>query len=300
MNITAPSHITMLDEDFLRMRDLIHGHCGIMLPESLKFVAERRLRPRLDFANLSSFSAYYRSIKYAHNPTAELEEIVDLITTNETYFFREPRQLECFIQEIVPDLMRQRDVHLPLRIWSAGCASGEEPFTLAMLFKEMGAAMPAALDIFGSDISRKVLRQARQGIYREHSFRETSTARRQRFFVPKGREWALRDDIRKMVTFGQVNLVDEAALNFLSNVDVIFCRNVLIYFSKESRARLLDSFFRKLRPGGYLLLGHSETLLSTDTAFEVAALNRDIVYRKPSDGAAPAATHAPRLPTDRR
>lgn len=275
------SHLTMHAEDFLRLRDLIHQYCGILLTDNLQFIVERRLRTRLEAMGVATFSEYYRAVKYAKDPSRELVEIVDLITTNETYFFREEQQLECFVHELIPDLLRERDIRMPLRIWSAGCSSGEEPFSVAMLLAEMAALPAVGVDIFGSDISRKVLRQARLGQYRELALRQTNAQRRQRFFTPEQNHWLLHDEIRRMVSFGQINLFDDSALSLMANVDVVLCRNVMIYFSKESRAKLLDSFYRKMRPGGYLLLGHSESLLNTSSPFEVVSLNRDIVYRKP-------------------
>lgn len=273
--------IVLSDEEFLLIRDLIFDYCGIMLPESVKFLVERRLRPRLDAFNAKNFLEYYRAVKYGREKTQELDEIVELITTNETYFFREQHQLRAFSQEIIPSLMANREPHMPIRIWSAGCSSGEEPYTIAMLLADLPAPPHVSFEIFGSDISRKVLRIARGGAYREASFRETPPEYIERYFDQDGRTRILRDSIRSRVTFGHLNLMDEAALGLVANVDVVFCRNVMIYFSKSSRTRLLNSFFRKMRPGGYLLLGHSESLVNASTNFEIVALKSDIVYRKP-------------------
>jgi chemotaxis protein methyltransferase CheR len=271
----------MSNEEFLLIRDLIFEHCGIFMPENVKFLLERRLRPRLDASNTTNYRDYYRAVKYARDRTRELEEIVELITTNETYFFREQHQLLAFTQELVPAVIAKRHPSDPVRIWSAGCSSGEEPYTLAMLLAEMALPTKVSYEIFGSDISRKVLRMARAGTYRESAFRETDPRMVDRYFVRSGREFQLRDEIRNKVTFGLMNLMDDAALALVANVDIIFCRNVMIYFSKASRTKLLAAFYRKLRAGGYLLLGHSESLVNASTDFEIVALKNDIVYRKP-------------------
>lgn len=275
----------MTDEEFLLIRDLIFDYCGIMLPENVKFLVERRLRPRLDAFGASSFREYYRAVKYGRDKTHELDEIVELITTNETYFFREQHQLQAFTREIVPALIAGREPGNPIRIWSAGCSSGEEGYTIAMLLEELALPSTVTFEIFGSDISRKVLRLARSGVYRESSFRDTAPNFIEKYFDRDNRDYILREHIRSRVTFGHLNLMDEAALALVANVDVIFCRNVMIYFAKSSRTKLLNSFYRKMRAGGYLLLGHSESLVNASTNFEIVALKNDIVYRKPISGA---------------
>jgi chemotaxis protein methyltransferase CheR len=277
--------VNMTDEEFRLLRDLICEYCGIHFPDSMEFLMERRLGPRLPVHGLSSFRDYYRLVKYGREREAELDEIVERITTNETYFFRERYQLDAFTGEVLPRILERRDPKRRVRIWSAGCSTGEEPYTIAMLLADEPRARGFEFDLFGNDISRKVLRTARAGIYTRASFRETSPALVERFFTPQGRAFGLRDSIRNAVTFGHLNLMDETALALINNVDVIFCRNVIIYFDPPSRARLLATFHRKLQPGGYLLLGHAESLINETTDFEIVALERDIVYRKP--GAVP-------------
>ncbi len=278
--------VTMTQEEFLLIRDLIYDYCGIALPDSVKYLVERRLQPRLAAHGLTSDREYSRLIKSGRDQQNEFDEIVERITTNETYFFRESYQLKAFTDEILPIVLDHRDRHDRVRIWSAGCASGEEPYTLAMLVRETPAARGYLFDIFGNDISKKVLRLARAGVYRETSFRQTEPALRDRYFRRAADGWRLVDDIRNAVTFGHVNLMDETSMALIANVDVIFCRNVLIYFAPESRARLVEAFYKKLRPGGFLLLGHSESLINASTRFELVPLKNDIVYRRP--GEAPA------------
>lgn len=279
--MSACRSIAMSDEEFLLIRDLITDYCGIHFDEGFKYLVERRLQPRLSVYGFRSFRDYYRMLKYNH-PSREFDEIVERITTNETYFFREAYQLKAFTDEILPELMEERELGSRVRIWSAGCSTGEEPYTIAMLLAESPVAKGFDFDIFGNDISRKVLKQARAGVFRESSFRQSEPHVRDRYFRPAGRgSFQLRDQIRRQVTFGHLNLMDESAMGLVNHVDVIFCRNVIIYFSKESRARLISTFHRKLRPGGYLLLGHSESLINLSTDFELVPLKNDVVYRKP-------------------
>ncbi len=230
---------------------------------------------------LERFRGYYRYLKYSPEQQKEFDELVERVTTNETYFFRESYQLEVFIKDIIPELNSRKAPGERVRIWSAGCSTGEEPYTLGMLLDEAGYIRRNEYEIFGNDISRKVLQTARSGVYRESSFRTTEERYLRRYFSQDGRLFVLDDRIRNIVTFGNLNLMDDKALAVVGRVDVIFCRNVMIYFTPEARRRLLKVFYSRLRPGGFLLLGHSESLINESTDFELVTLRRDMVYRKP-------------------
>jgi chemotaxis protein methyltransferase CheR len=273
----------MTDEEFRLMRDLIAEYCGIYFGETFQYLIERRLQPRLPVYGFTTFREYYRMLKYSSDAAKEFDEIVERVTTNETYFFREQYQLKAFTHEILPQLVRSRDMGSQIRIWSAGCSTGEEPYTISMLLDEAHIAKGYQFEIFGNDISRKVLGTARAGVYRESSFRQTEQRLIHKYFLPEedGRSFRIRDDVKQRVTFGHLNLMDDTAMSLVSNIDVIFCRNVIIYFSPEARARLIETFHNKLRPGGFLLLGHSESLVNVSTSFELVPLENDIVYRKP-------------------
>ncbi len=287
MTLNVAPAVLMTDEEFILIRDLICATCGIFFPESMKFLVERRLQPRLGVHGLTSFRDYYRLVKYGREREQEFDEIVERVTTNETYFFRELYQLRAFTDEVLPRLRGGLTAHERLRIWSAGCSTGEEPYTLAMLLRDAPAAQGLTFDIFANDISRKVLRTARAGIYTRSSFRETPEAYQRRYFTADGRTFRLCDEIRALVTFGHLNLMDGDGLALLSNVDAIFCRNVMIYFDPASRRRLLQVFYRKLRPGGFLLLGHAESLINESTDFELVNLKNDMVYCKPRERRTP-------------
>lgn len=276
--------VSMTDEEFRLIRDLITDYCGILFADSFKYLIERRLRPRLPVFGFTSFRDYYRLLKYSPDAQREFDEIVERITTHETYFFRESYQLKAFTDEIIPQLLKELTRRRGLRIWSAGCSSGEEPYTIAMLLNDLVANGGHRYEIFGNDISRKVIRKARRGVFRESAFRQTDPRMVERYFEACGEgNYEIKEEIRKKVTFGHLNLMNNSAMNLFGEVDVIFCRNVIIYFSAESRRHLIATFYRKLRPGGFLLLGHSESLINTSTDFELVVLDNDMVYRKPVD-----------------
>lgn len=272
----------MTVEEFRLLRDHVYSHCGILVHEDMKFVMERRLWPRLEALGLPDFGAYHRFLRYDAQRHAELEAAVESLTTHETYFFREPGQLRAFTEELLP-LLEKRNARLRrLRLWSAGCSSGEEAYTLAMLLKDSRRFDDWDVEVYGSDISRRVLATARRAEYGPSALRATAPDLLERFFVPiPGNRVRVRDDVRAWVSFGHHNLLDEAGSQLVARMDVVFCRNVMIYFDLAARRRVLRVIRDRLTPGGYLLLGHSENLLNLGVDFELVHLRNDLVYRKP-------------------
>jgi chemotaxis protein methyltransferase CheR len=270
-------------EVFRLLREAIYEYAGLFFDDDATFLVQRRLVPRLEALSLPDFSDYYRYLRAATPETrrAELDEIVERVTTNETYFFREGYQLSAFKDEILPQLWTERPRGKRLTIWSAGCSSGEEAYTIAILILESGLFGDWEVRVFGSDISKKVLTTARRGTYGRPSFRTTEPRIIRRYFRDVDGRHQVRDEVRQMVSFGQINLFDEPSTSIVGEVDVIFCRNVLIYFNHGSRRRVIDTLHRKLVRGGHLLLGHSESLINITTAFELVHLKNDMVYRKP-------------------
>ncbi|HEY8207439.1 MAG TPA: CheR family methyltransferase [Myxococcaceae bacterium] len=277
----------MSAEEFRLLRDLVYERSGISIRDDLKFVMERRLWPRLEALGLTDFAAYHRHLRLDPRGAGELDFAIEALATNETYFFREPHQLRAFSEEILPRLEEQNRATRRLRIWSAGCSTGEEPYTLAMLIKESGRFEGWDVQVLGTDISRKVLTSARRAEYGPSSMRAMPEGSLERYFLPAGARWQLREDVRSLVTFGHLNLVEFDLGQLVARQDAVFCRNVLIYFDLPARRRVLDLFYARLHEGGYLLLGHSESLINLTSAFELVHLKSDLVYRKPR-GPSPA------------
>lgn len=276
-----PGRPEMSAAEFRLLRDLIHEHAGLYFDEAKMYLLARRLAPRLEVTGTRTFADYARMLRFGSRGKAELEEVLDRVTTNETYFFREEYQLRAFRDEILPELRRHQPRGQRINVWSAGCSTGEEPYTISMLIQEAGGFSDWDVRIIGSDISRRALEAARKGRYRKRALRETDPARKRRFFRERDNLHEPREEIRAPVSFARINLLDEDAHDLLGAVDVLFCRNVLIYFDAPVRERVINSFYNRLAPGGYLLLGHSETLLNLSTAFELVQLQNDTVYRKP-------------------
>jgi chemotaxis protein methyltransferase CheR len=265
------------------VRDFIYEQTGNRFDDNALYLLRRRLEARLGALALPDFSAYQRLLRATTGEArrAELDEIADRITTNETYFFREAYQLDAFSSSILPELAVSRLRTRRLNIWSAGCSTGEEVYTIAILLLESGLFSGWDLRVFGSDLSRRVLKVARAGEYSQTSFRVTSTDRVKRWFEPCGARQRVRAEVRALCRFGQINLVDADMAAVLAEFDVAFCRNVLIYFDQTSRRRVVATIERKLAPGGYLLLGHSESMSGVSQAFELVHLPTDMVYRRP-------------------
>jgi chemotaxis protein methyltransferase CheR len=273
-------HMELPDDVFRLLRDAIYKRTGMWFADSSKYLLQKRLSPRARELNFDSFQKYFYFLQYDPRSENEFDQIYDLVTTNETYFFREPAQLAAFTEEIVPDILSRKPVR-KVRIWSAGCSSGEEPYSIAMLLQERGLYGSAVFEIFASDINQAVLAKARRGHYRENAFRATDPSLREKYFArdPDG-SWRISDEVRNRVSFGRLNLYDEPRVSLLGHVDIIFCRNVIIYFDDNSKKVVVSNFYKRLVEGGYLLLGHSESLISLSTEFKLRHLKNDMVYQK--------------------
>jgi chemotaxis protein methyltransferase CheR len=271
----------MTPEEFRLLRELVQDHCGLWFRDESAYLLERRLWPRLQLHGLTDFGQYHRLLRFAPGRRAELETAVELLTTNETYFCREPHQLRAFEEEVLPVLAAENAGSRRLRIWSAGCSTGEEPYTLAILLARSGLFEGWDVDVFGTDLSRRVLATARAGAYGPHSFRSPEADAVKPWLRADGRKWTVSPEIRRTVSFGHLNLLDGAALALVGRVDVVFCRNVMIYFDAATRKRVVASFHEKLREGGFLFVGHSESLLHVTADFELVHFRNDLVHRKP-------------------
>jgi chemotaxis protein methyltransferase CheR len=273
---------TLHEEEFRLLRDIVNRFCGIAFSDDSRYIVERRLRDRLEALGISDFAQYYHHLKYHPDRRAELERAVERLTTNETYFFREDYQLWAFRDEILRAIHARGKAsgERRLTIWSAGCSTGEEVYTLGMIVDRTGLFEGWDVRIFGNDISRAVLHEARRATYGASSFRAMPPEyNRYIADTPEGRQ--VDPKIRAMCHFGHLNLLERDRTAIVGRVDVVFCRNVLIYFDTDSRKQVIETFYERLTPGGYLLLGHSESLLNVSTAFELVHLKSDLVYRRP-------------------
>jgi chemotaxis protein methyltransferase CheR len=267
-------------DEFRLIRDLVRRSCGIKLGDDTRDMVQRRLFERVEALGLRDFSEYCQRLRDATEGASEIERAAELLATHETYFFRELSQLRAFESEILPELQRTAEARRSLTVWSAGCASGEEAYSIAILIARSGLFSDWNVRVIGSDLSRRVLQVARSAVYRGASFRAMPPEYDRHFAeTPAGRE--VEASVRSLCQFAQFNVLDASRVVMVGRVDVIFCRNVLIYFDDEARKQALATFYERLQPGGYLLLGHSESLLLSNSPFQLAQLRGEIMYQKP-------------------
>ncbi len=278
--MTANGHGPFPNDLYRVFADMIRARSGIDFTESNRFLLEARVLHRVEELRLDGPRAYLYRLRYGPGEEAEFDALLDRVTNPETYFFRETEQLAAFTEDLLPEWEAEGEPG-PLRIWSAGCASGEEPYTIAMLLEEKGFFDRHSVEIFGSDLSLASLARARAGLFRENAFRQTSAERRARFFDEEapGR-LRLREETRRRVAFGRVNLIEAARLAALPKFHVAFCRNVLIYLAEGAKRSVVASLHERLLPGGHLFLGRVESLVAFSTPFRLRHLPHDLAYRK--------------------
>ena len=273
--------IPLKPEEYRLLRDLFSARIGIQFGPESRFAMERRLRERLSVLKLTTFAEYYQYLRFHPLAAAEWEEAVELLTTNETYFFREDYQLRSFKNELLPLLATQARPRKRLSVWSAGCSTGEEVYSIAIVLLESALFAGWDVRVYGSDLSKRCVTAARRGVYGQAAFRAMPEELRRRYFTERTDGFHVADRIRAMCHFGQMNLLEDEKARVLGRADAVFCRNVLIYFDTYARRRVIDMFHERLYAGGVLLLGHSESLLNVSTAFELLHLKEDLVYKKP-------------------
>lgn len=255
--------------DFKEIRDQIYDYCGINLHEGKRALVRSRVMKRIRKLGLNDFSHYVHYLK-KDTSGREFLSLVDVLTTNKTSFFRENQHFDFIRSEVIPE-MRGRNV----KWWSAGCSTGEEPVSCSILLQEEQIYSPS-VKILATDISREVIQFAKRGIYSKNKMEHVPPSIKNRYFRKvRDDDYQIRNDLRKMITYGRLNLKKDWPLS--GPFHVIMCRNVMIYFNRRTQQELVSRFKRILEPGGYLFLGHSESMASADSGFENI---RPAVYRK--------------------
>ena len=274
---------TLSDREFQRFSAFIYDQVGIKMPPVKKTMLEARLQKRLKANSILTFEEYSDFVFSPEGRSSELIHLIDVVTTNKTDFFREPGHFDFMVKVAIPNILTNREDtrHEPLRVWSAGCSTGEEPYTLAMVLSEFAAGMPGfRVAITASDICTQVLKTAHTGIYPEERTDPIPLNMKKKYLL-RSREKSrslvrISPKIRSLVSFRRINFMDED-LGIAEKMDIIFCRNVVIYFDKLTQQKLMTKFYKQLKPGGYLFIGHSETLNGVDVDFRAVA---STVYRK--------------------
>ncbi len=270
-------------DEFLKFRDLFYRRTGMHFDESKRYFVDRRLLERIGATGSGDFRTYFTLLRY-ETTGAELQQLVNLMTVNETYFFREEYQFQSLVGHMLPEVAARKARHQrDLRIWSLPCSTGEEPYSLAIyLLEHWPAANHWDIELVGSDIDTRVLHAARRGVYGPRALQNVSDTLRARYFVASlGDHVQIRRELRESVEFTQVNLHDPGQMAEHGAFDVIFCRNLLIYLGERSRRQAAESLYDALVPGGFLCLGHSESMSRISSLFQVRKFPDAVVYQRP-------------------
>jgi chemotaxis protein methyltransferase CheR len=271
------------EKDFRRLSELIQSSSGIKMPNPKRIMLESRLRKRLKELGMKSFRTYCDYLFSPEGRKQELVSMLDVVTTNKTDFFREPRHFDYLAQAAVPELVRTcgAGIRRQLVVWSAGCSTGEEPYTIAMVLNEFMKKQPAFhFMVLATDISTKVLNKAMRGVYEQERIETVPGALKKKYFMksrdPKKHIVRIVPELRAAVRFRRLNFMD-GDFGMREPMDIIFCRNVIIYFDKPTQERLLNRLCKHLIPGGYIFMGHSETLSGLNVPLVSVG---HMVYRK--------------------
>ena len=258
------------------MRDLVHEHTGAWFDAARFDTLLEKLQPLARDRKCRSFLDYYYQLKFDGDSTGEWQRVMEALSVQETYFWREMDQVRALVDVLVSAWFAQK--RGPLRIWSAACATGEEPFTIAMALNEAGWLDRAPIEIVASDASVTALEKARRGIFRERSFRSLPDDLRAKYFrsVPFG--WCIAPEMLVHVRFQRANLVAVGEIDALARSPIIFCRNVFIYFSPAAITRTVQHFAQRMPQGGHLFVGVSESLLRLTSAFDLEEIGKAFVY----------------------
>jgi chemotaxis protein methyltransferase CheR len=274
---------TIPGEDFRRLCDYLYRRTGMMLGESRRYFVERRISDRMMSTGANTFAAYFTLLR--GDVDREIEKFINAFTVNETYFYREDYQLACLTTDLLDERVRSTTAGDTLRIWSVPCSTGEEPYSIAIWLLENWPRVDAHdIEIVGSDIDTDALDAARAGYFGKRALMRLSPRLIAKYFEPCGADrWRIIPDLRNSVEFSSSNVVQRSPTIPLGGFDVIFCRNLLIYFDDASRRVAAENLYESLAPGGFICLGHTESMSRISPLFEVCRFNDAIVYRRPME-----------------
>ncbi len=289
------------DTDYLCFRDLIEERTGMMIGNNRRDTLARSLKESIQHTGCKDLSAYLSCLKASQTDSAFWDDLVKRLTIGETYFFRHSEQIESLRKNILSDLIARHWTDRTLNLWSAGCATGEEPYTLAILLRQLLPDIERwRIQILATDINRKALAHAAAGHYRDWSFRDTDPAVSRNYFTHEADRFILDSSIREMVTFSYLNLSEDtypSPVNNTSRLDLILCRNVTIYLPRHVIRQIAERFYQCLTPGGWLMVGPSETNLEVYNKFQMLIFYGSMVYQKL--GAAPASSDLQKTDSER-
>lgn len=283
-NLGNKPAIKFSDKAFEDWRQYIYDLTGIYFQDNKKYLLESRLLKRVTFLKLDSYEKYLEYVKFDPLRDRELKYLFEVITINETFFFRNQPQLDALVSQVIPDLMESKNKinKNKIRIWSAASSSGEEAYSIAMVLNELVKPKYPSMsfEIVGTDINYQVIETASKGIYKEYAIRNTSPYYLKKYFKQNGTTWEIDPKFKEIVSFKLLNLFDDSAMRMMNNFDIIYCANVLIYFDTKSKIKVVSRLYDSLIKDGYLFIGYSETLHGISKAFKLVSYPKTIGYKK--------------------
>lgn len=272
----------LTQDDFEKFRDFFYKKTGIHFDDSKRYFVDKRIIQRMEETDYSTFREYFMFIRFQASQQ-EFQQLVNIMTVNETYFFREEYQLKCMVGPVLHEIVRRSRGASPVRILSMPCSTGEEPYSIALYLLEFwGGIDDVDVQVYGSDIDTNVLAQCKAGVFNSRSVQYLPRHILGKHFSPLPEDrYQISADLRGCVEFMHINLADPMQMMRVRNFDLIFCRNLLIYFDDASRRQAAESFYDVLKPGGFIFLGHSESMSRMSSLFKVRKFDDAIAYQKP-------------------
>ena len=276
-----PEFPALTEDEYRRLCEFLYRRTGMVFTEAKRYYVERRVVERMLAVKATSFEDYFARLRV--DLRGEIEQFVNAFTVNETYFYREEHQLACLSSDLLAARLKAKARGGQIRIWSVPCSTGEEPYSIAMwLLENWPLVDQYDIEIVGSDIDTDAVALARAGVFAKRALMRLSPYLVDKYFEADGSEtWKIIDDLRQSVTFTAANIIDQAATRAHGQFDVIFCRNVLIYFDDTSRRVAAENLYENLLPGGFICLGHTESMSRISPLFDVARFADAIVYQRP-------------------
>jgi len=275
------STIRISDEDFLKFREYFYRKTGILFDDSKRYFVDKRLIERIEATESENFRTYFTMVRFEASGD-ELQNLVNTMTVNETYFFREEYQFKCLVNSLMDEITARKTDTSPIRIWSVPSSSGEEPYSIAIYLLEYWDGINDwDVEIMSSDIDTQIIAQAQRGHYSARSVQHLPKPLLAKYFHYENDGYQICEDLRGAVEFSRVNIMETDEVRRFRNMDIIFCRNLLIYFDDASRRQVAEIFYDAMKVGGFVCLGHSESMSRISSLFRVRKFPEAIVYQKP-------------------
>jgi len=285
MDNQTQDNTALSKEDFERFREFFYEKTGILFDESKRYFVDRRIIERMKATGYDNFKSYFIAIKYDISGK-ELQNLINALTVNETYFFREEYQFQAMVENMLPEITSRKKPGERVRIFSIPSSTGEEPYSIALYLLEYWKDIDKwDIEIVSSDIDTNVLEAAKQGVYSSRSVQNLPKPILQKYFTAlKDGYYKITDDLINAIEFKKANIVNSIEMLKFRNFDIVFCRNLLIYFDDLSRKKAAENLYNAMNPGGFICLGHAESMSRISSIFEVRRFPKAIVYQKPLEG----------------